>query len=170
LNIKIPLRPVWRDQRGRDPQRGIECGTALPGRALRECADTISGLQNYLRDITAEAAKAGYQVDIGAGTVAAPQEMYKQTSAPRVIARIVNGYMHQLQGLVDRAVDVDSRTFSTLNVHLPNAQTGFRALSAPKVTLRQIQDMKGKPPAEVNQWWNSVTAEQQEQILRESRP
>ncbi len=149
-----------------------EASNAVPpcrviGRALREYADTIRSLQHHLANITAEAARAGYQVDIGAGTVAAPQHLYQQSSAPHVIAQAVNGYMHQLQSLIDQAADVDRRTAATLNANLPNPQTGFGSLSAPKVTLQQIEAMKGKPAAEVNQWWNGLTAEQQDQIVRE---
>src|SRR5688500_2197238 len=57
------------------------------GRALREHADTVRHLQDTLTQITTNAATAGFQVDIGAGTVSAPQHMYQQTTAPHVIAQ-----------------------------------------------------------------------------------
>jgi hypothetical protein len=172
LEYQWPDGPAADAAHARTRETRNEASNAVPhcrviGRALREYADTISSLQHHLKDITAEATRAGLQVDLGAGTVSAPQHMYQQSSAPHVIAQTVNGFMHQLQGLVDKAADVDGRTAATLNANLPDTQTGFGSLSSPKVTMQQVEAMKGKPAAEVNSWWNGLTAEQQEQILRE---
>ncbi len=156
----------------RTRQTRHESSNAVPhcraiGQALRQYADTLRSLQNHLREITAEATAAGYEVDIGAGTVAAPAHLYRQSSAPQVIAQIAGGYLHQLRGLLDRAAEVDGRTAATISAHLPDARTGFGSLPASQVTRHQVEAMKGRTPAEVNQWWNSLTAEQQDQILRD---
>ncbi len=150
-----------------------EASNAVPpcrtiARALREFADTIRSLQGHLREITAEANRAGFQVDIAHGTVSAPQHMYQSAgSGAHVVAQQCNSFMWQLDALVKDAAAVDSRTSATITANLPDARKGFGSLSAPQVPLQQVEGMKGKSPQEVNKWWNGLTAEQQDQVLRD---
>jgi hypothetical protein len=137
-------------------------------RALREYADTLRSLQNHLRDITAEATKAGFQVDIGAGTVAAPQHMYDAAgSSAYTVAQACSSYMWQLDGLVNQAIDVDTRTAATINANLPDPQAGFGTGGSRPLTLAEVQAQNGRPPKDVNAWWTSLTPEQQQQVLRD---
>jgi uncharacterized protein YukE len=135
------------------------------GRALREHADTVRSLQTVLRDISAEATARGYQVDITAGTVTAPQHLFQESSAPHVLAQTVNGYLHQLQGLADQATDLDRRTLTVIAANLPDARHGFGALSLPPVTEAGVRAQHGRSPADVHAWWQSLTPAQQEQAI-----
>lgn len=137
------------------------------GRALREHADTVRHLQDSLRQVTAGAVAAGFQVDITAGTVSAPQHMYQQTTAPHVIAQQCSAYMWQLQGLLDQAADLDGRTVTVINANLPDAQRGFGSLSLPPVSEAALRAQKGHPPADVHAWWDTLTPQQQEQAILE---
>jgi hypothetical protein len=137
-------------------------------RALREYADTLRSLQNHLRDITAEATRAGFRVDISAGTVAAPQHMYDAAgSGAHTVAQACSSYMWQLDGLINQAVDVDTRTAATITANLPDTQAGFGAGSSRPLTLAEVQAQNGREPKEVNAWWTSLTPEQQQQVLRD---
>lgn len=172
------LPGVWRDGAAADAawQRTLdtrnEASNAVPrcqavGRALREFADTVSSLQHLLQNITAEAVGAGFQVDIGAGTVAVPQHMYQHSTAPHVLAQTASGYMHQLQGLLDRAAEIDAVTTGILNQNLPDTQDGFGSGGSPSLTAAEVAAQQGRSPAQVNAWWHGLTAEQQEQVLRD---
>lgn len=135
------------------------------GEALREHADTVRSLQEMLRGITTEAAGAGFDVDIATGTVRAPQHMYAGSTSPHLIGHQVSAYVSQLQGVLDRAADLDRRTCAVLSANLPDVRTGFGSLSAPAIGEAAVQAQRGRPPAEVNAWWQGLTPEQQEQVL-----
>jgi hypothetical protein len=173
------LESVWPDgpaaeaatTRTRDTRN--EAANAYPrcvtvARALREYADTLRSLQNHLRDIAAEATRAGFRVDIGAGTVAAPQHMYDAAgSGAYTVAQRCSSYMWQLDGLVSQAVDVDTRTTATINANLPDTRAGFGSAGSRPLTLAEVQAQNGRRPTDVNAWWTSLTAEQQQQVLRD---
>jgi hypothetical protein len=115
-------------------------------------------LQNRLKEITAEANKAGFQVDIKAGTVAAPQHMYDAAgSGAHTVAQACSSYMWQL----------DTQAVTTINAILPDTQTGFGSGGSRPLALAEIEAQKGRPAKDVNTWWNGLTPEQQEQILRD---
>ncbi|HEU5106949.1 MAG TPA: hypothetical protein VFT95_00085, partial [Micromonosporaceae bacterium] len=135
------------------------------GQALREHADTLPGLQQNVRSIIDEAAAAGLTVDTATGTVAAPASMYQQTSAPHTVAQTVNAYAHQLSGVLAAAAELDARTANAINANLPDPATGFGSLSLRPVTKQDLEAQKGRTPAEVAAWWNSLTPEQQEQAI-----
>jgi hypothetical protein len=135
------------------------------GEALREHADTLRSLQQLLREITAEAAGRGFDVDIATGAVRAPQHVDAGTTAPHVVAQQVNAYVHQLQGVLDRAADLDRRTSAVLAANLPDVQHGFGSLSAPVLAESTIRAQQGRPPQQVHDWWLSLDPEQQEQAL-----
>ena len=137
------------------------------GRALREHADTVRHLQDTLRHVTTDASAAGFQVDIGAGTVSAPQHMYQQSTAPHVIAQQVNGYIWQLEALLHQAADLDGRTVTVLGANLPDAQRGFGSLSLPPISEATLRAQQGRPPADVHAWWDTLTPQQQEQAILE---
>jgi hypothetical protein len=173
------LESVWPDgpaaeaaaTKSRDTRN--EASNAYPrsvtiARTLREYADTLRSLQNHLRDITAEATKAGFRVDIGAGTVAAPQHMYDAAgSGAYTVAQACSSYMWQLDGLVSQAVDVDDRTAATINANLPDTRAGFGSGGSRPLSLAEVQAQSGRPPKDVNAWWTSLTPEQQQQVLRD---
>ncbi len=167
-----PLGPAAEAAHRRSAELRAEASNAYQpcqriGRALREHADTVRHLQSMLRDITAEATAAGFQVDIGAGTVAAPQHMYQQSTAPHVIAQQCSGYLWQLDGLRRQAAELDDRTLTVLNANLPDVHRGFGSLSLPPVSEATLNAQKGRPPADVHAWWDSLTPQQQEQAIHE---
>jgi hypothetical protein len=135
------------------------------GDALRRHADTLRSLQQMLRDITAEAAEQGFDVDIATGTVTAAQHMYTDTTAPQAVAQQINAYVYQLEGLLAQAVDLDRRTTTALTANLPDARTGFGSLPAPTLAESDVRAQQGRPPEQVHAWWESLTPEQQEQVL-----
>jgi Alpha/beta hydrolase len=137
------------------------------GQALREHADTVRALQEQLRGITASAAEAGFDVDIAAGTVTAPQRMYDETTSPHLVAQQVSGYVGQLQGVLDRAVESDERCATTIGINLPDPRTGFGSLSLRPVSQQDLEGQKGRPPGDVHAWWESLTPEQQEQAIQD---
>jgi hypothetical protein len=138
------------------------------GDALRQHADTVRHLQNLLKDITAEATTAGFQVDIVAGTVVAPQHMYQSAgSGAYVVAQACSSYMWQLDGLLGQANDCDSRTVTVITANLPDAQRGFGSLSLPPVSDATLRSQHGRPPADVHAWWDSLTPEQQDQAIHD---
>jgi pimeloyl-ACP methyl ester carboxylesterase len=134
------------------------------GQALREHADALPGLQQNARSIIDEAAAAGIAVDAATGTVTAPASMY-QTSAPHTVAQTVNAYVHQLSGVLTAAAELDARTANAINANLPDPATGFGGLSLRPVSKEDLEAQKGRSPAEVAAWWNSLTPEQQEQAI-----
>ena len=137
------------------------------GQALREHADTVRALQEQLRGITTSAAQAGLDVDIAAGTVTAPQRMYDETTSPHLVAQQVSGYVGQLQGVLDRAVESDERCADAIAVNLPDPKAGFGSLSLRPVSRQDLAGQKGRPPKDVHAWWESLTPEQQEQAIRD---
>jgi len=135
------------------------------GQALREHADTIRSLQESLRQISASASGAGLQVDLAAGTVTAPPEMYAATTRPDLVAQTVSGYVGQFQSVLDQAADLDARTTNLITINLPDPRTGFGSLSLAPVSEQTLRDQAGRTPAEVKAWWESLTPEQQEQAI-----
>jgi hypothetical protein len=133
--------------------------------ALRQHADTVRGLQQMLREITAEATGQGLAVDIAAGTVTAPPGRYTDTASAQAAAQQINAYVRQLEALLDQAVQLDERTASVVGAGLPDAQTGFGSLGAPVLSEATVRAQQGRPPQEVHAWWESLTPEQQEQVL-----
>ena len=91
--------------------------------------------------------------------------MYQASSAPHTIAQLVNSYVHQLTGVLDQAVALDERTTTSINLNLPDAETGFGRLSLPPVSRATLEGQRGRPPRDVNAWWLTLTPEQQEQAI-----
>jgi len=135
------------------------------GQALRELADTVRALQESLRQVVEAATAQGLRVDLAAGTVTAPAQMYAGTSRPDLIAQQVSGYVGQLRSVLDQAAELDARTANLIAINLPDAKAGFGALSLAPVTAQTLRDQAGRSPAEVSAWWDSLTPEQQEQAI-----
>ena len=135
------------------------------GTALREHADTLRSLQQLLRDISVEATRNGFDVDPATGRVTAPDHLYAEAPPSYSIPQQIGGYVRQLQDVLNRAADLDARTSAVLNANLPDAQRGFGSLSASTVSQAAVEAQKGRTPAEVHDWWESLTPEQQEQVL-----
>jgi hypothetical protein len=136
------------------------------GNALSEHADTVRHLQAMLQDIAVEAAKVGYDVDIGHGTVSAPQYMYEAAGPhANIVAQQCSSYTAELDGLVRQAADSDDRTRGILLANLPHAQRGFGFVSPPPVPETVLRAQRGRAPADVRAWWDSLTSEQQDQLI-----
>ena len=143
---------------GEPPSRRI-------GQALREHADTLRTLQESVRQISASAAGAGLRVDLSAGTVTAPPEMYAATTRPDLVAQTVSGYVGQFQSVLDQAADLDARTANLININRPDPRTGFGSLSLAPVSEQTLRDQAGRTPEQVKAWWETLTPEQQEQAI-----
>ncbi|RZU51264.1 alpha/beta hydrolase family protein [Krasilnikovia cinnamomea] len=136
------------------------------GQALRTHADTVRSLQEMARQIAAEATGKGFVVDLAAGTVAAGAALASDSSGGQQLAQAVSSYVQQLQSLIERAVELDASTMNAIQVNLPNPRTGFGTGSPPPVTEAALQAQKGRPPADVKNWWDSLTPQQQEDAIR----
>ncbi|MFI5496676.1 alpha/beta hydrolase [Actinoplanes sp. NPDC051859] len=137
------------------------------GRALSEHAATVRGLQTMLHQIIADARAGGYVVDVATGTVSAAETVYERASTLHVMQQQMDSLAQQLQGVLERAADSDARTTTAINANLPDQRDGFGSAAAAPVGEDQVRSQQGRPPAEVNQWWDTLSPEQQEQAIRD---
>ncbi|HYN95507.1 MAG TPA: alpha/beta hydrolase [Pilimelia sp.] len=135
--------------------------------ALERHAGGMAELRGQAEAVIAAARAAGLTVDPAAGTVTAPSSM-SAAGSPESTAYLVNGYVGELTTVLERARSLDDGTTGVLAANLPDAATGFGALSLPPITRQDLENQRGRTPAEVNAWWNSLTPAQQEQAIREN--
>ncbi|GAA2587496.1 alpha/beta hydrolase [Winogradskya consettensis] len=136
-------------------------------RALRDHAATIRALQDTATALSAEAKVGGYRVDLSSGVVVAAEGVYERASALSCMHQRMDGYVQQLQGIVDRAAESDARTSAAITAGLPDRRNGFGSAPAVAVTEDQVRARQGRPPAEVNLWWLGLSPERQEQAIRD---
>jgi hypothetical protein len=136
-------------------------------RALREHADTIRSLQGHTTAIAAEARGKGYLVDLTAGTVAAGAALIQDSSAGQFLAQAITSYVAQLRDVLDQAFHCDQTTAGIIKANLPNTDTGFGSTAGFPISKAEVDAQHGRPPADVNAWWDGLTPEQQEQAIRD---
>ncbi|GIF04633.1 alpha/beta hydrolase [Actinoplanes siamensis] len=132
-------------------------------RALRTHADTILSLQSMLADIQRECAAEGLAVDLATGTVSSKDQLADTAQAARV-AGLVSSYNRELGELLTRANSLNSETVEALG-QLPPAPGSGK--TGPKLTADDLAAMKGKTPAQVHDWWQSLTRGQQDQAIHD---
>jgi hypothetical protein len=127
----------------------------------------LRALQDQLRAIAAEASGRGFQVDVTAGTIQAPSHMFTQAASPQIVAQAIGAYAGEFRSVLARAAESDASTANTIAVNMPGAANGFGTLGMPPVSESTLREQQGRPPAQVNDWWRSLTPEQQEQAIRD---
>ncbi|MFI1995056.1 alpha/beta hydrolase [Actinoplanes sp. NPDC020271] len=132
--------------------------------ALRTHADTVLSLQGMLSDIQSECAAAGLAVDLATGTVSSKNHLTDATEAAQV-AGLVQSYNGQLNELLTRARDLDRETAEALG-QLPPPKPGS-GKTGPKIAKEDLAALAGKNPAQVRDWWNSLTRDQQDQAIHD---
>src|SRR5690606_8157801 len=70
-----------------------------------------------------------------------------------------------LHALVRRTRAVDAATSDTIHANLPDEHVGFGGFRAREITRDEVERQRVRPPEAVNQWWLSLTPEQQEQVI-----
>lgn len=133
--------------------------------ALNHHAEALVDLRQQAESLVAAARQAGLTVDPAAGTVTAKPEQY-QASAEHT-AKAVTAYTNQLSQVLGQARALDDSTANAIRVNLPQPDTGFGALQMPPVSRQDVENQRGRPPKDVNAWWNRLTPQQQEQALRD---
>ncbi|MEV4346802.1 alpha/beta hydrolase [Actinoplanes sp. NPDC049596] len=137
------------------------------GDALRLHADTLRGLQDQVRAVAAEASGRGFSVDVTTGTVQAPSHMFTESASPQIVAQSINAYVNEFQAILARAAESDASTANTIAVNVPDPAKGFGTLGMPPVSEQTLRDQQGRTPRQVNDWWRSLTPEQQERALQD---
>jgi pimeloyl-ACP methyl ester carboxylesterase len=132
-------------------------------RALRTHGDTILSLQSMLADIQRECAAEGLTVDLAIGTVSSKDHLTDTAQAARV-AGLVQSYSGQLLEILSRAKQLDLETVEALG-QLPPAPGSSK--TGPKITADDLAAMKGKTPAQVHDWWQNLSRDQQDQAIRD---
>ncbi|GAA2675482.1 alpha/beta hydrolase [Actinoplanes palleronii] len=133
-------------------------------RALRTHADTIISLQSMLADILRECAAEGLTVDLSTGSVSSANHLTDTAQAARV-AGLVQSYRSQLGELLSRANALDQETVTALSGLPPTGATSRPA--GPPITRTDVTGLGGRTPAQVHDWWESLTRDQQDQAIRD---
>jgi hypothetical protein len=129
--------------------------------ALRTHADSLWQLQGMLDGILSECAGNGVTVDLAGGTVSAGTAQAAQTPG------LIDGYTAQLQDLLTRATRLDADTRTVLQACMPAVGSGFGAAGGPATPMCPTDELLGRPPAEVNDWWNGLTRSQQDRMIQD---
>ncbi|BCY09473.1 alpha/beta hydrolase [Actinoplanes sp. L3-i22] len=131
-------------------------------RALRTHGDTILSLQSMLGDIQRECAAENLVIDLATGTVSA-RSIPDSAQAARIPA-LVQDYTRQLGELLTRAKGLDLETVQALGQIPPTPGSGR---TGPRITANDFAALTGKTPAQVHDWWESLTRDQQDQAIRD---
>jgi hypothetical protein len=117
-----------------------------------------------LSDIQSECPAAGLTVDLAAGTVSSKNHLTDTTEATQV-AGLVRSYNRQLNELLTRARDLDRETAEALG-QVPPPKRGSGEIG-PKITKEDLAGLHGKTPAQVRDWWENLTRDQEEQAIHD---
>jgi hypothetical protein len=134
------------------------------GQALQRLADGMVQLRDWALVLVAEARAGGFEVDVVAGTVSAPLDAYRSGSPGRT-AELVNGYHNDLVTLLARARGLDDEVVREIAANLPDPVLGFGTAAPAAVGRSEVERMRGRLPADVRLWWQSLTPVQQEQVI-----
>jgi hypothetical protein len=137
----------------------------IVSRAIHDHADTIQALQNHARTIAEEARGLGYLVDLTAGTVAAGPVVLQDPVRAQQAGQTIAGYVQQFQDILDRAAQNDQETMTTVGSNLPTVDAGFGTSGSSALSRDAVVAQQGRRPADVKDWWDSLTPEQQEHAI-----
>ncbi|GLY06838.1 alpha/beta hydrolase [Actinoplanes sp. NBRC 101535] len=136
-------------------------------RALRTHADTVRSLQNMLADIRADAAREGLDIDMSTGVVSAAAGTVDDASDVRRVEARIRNYAGQLTEVLERAYALDRETSAELDASVPALGSGFGGTTGPAITEADLATQSGRTPAQVHDWWESLTRDQQDQAMRD---
>jgi hypothetical protein len=110
--------------------------------------------------------RTGYLVDRATGEViAADAATGPETEVPQ--ATRISGMTHEIVELVDRARALDARTTTAIRANEPVRGYGFGGTLAHPIGREAVARQLGRSAAAVHAWWQDLTPEQQEQVLRD---
>jgi hypothetical protein len=137
--------------------------------ALRQHAEAMRGYLGQAHQIVAEARNAGYLVDPAAGTVTASAghfgSMDSRAANIDAINRQAQRYADELAAVLSQARAKDDSTANAVNVNLPDTRTGFGSLPPREISRQELESQRGRSAQQVNEWWKTLTPEQQEQAI-----
>jgi hypothetical protein len=84
-----------------------------------------------------------------------------------VTARTVTQIGDELQDLLVRAQRLDDETTQAVRSNIPAPGFGFGSQAAWAVPRDTVAQQQGRTPAEVRDWWQTLSPEQQEQVIRD---
>ncbi|GGN44020.1 hypothetical protein FHR83_008016 [Actinoplanes campanulatus] len=133
--------------------------------ALRAHGDAVWQLQGMLGAIVAECAGNGLTVDLFTATVSAVPGSVTDTAQAARMPGLVQGYNEQLRDLAARAVQLDEQTRAAVRAGMHG--TGGPGAGPEFATCTPLDEVTGKSPAEVYDWWRSLSRAQQDQLIRD---
>ncbi len=139
--------------------------------AMEHHAYAISDMRLRAAQTVERIERAGYRVDRATGAVSGTGD----TSDPEtevLRARRISGMTHEIVELVGRARALDARTMAAIRANQPPSGSGSGAMMAGPMMADPIgrdavARQRGRPPADVHAWWQSLRPEQREQVLRD---
>jgi Alpha/beta hydrolase len=136
------------------------------GYALQRLADGMAQLRDWAGDLVARAGGHGLEVDVAAGTVTAPLDMYRSGSPAHTTA-LVNGYHNDLTTLLARARGLDDAITREIVANVPDPVLGFGTAIPQAIGRPQVERLLGRSPAVVRLWWQGLTPTQQDQAIHD---
>ena len=133
--------------------------------ALDHHAATLASLRSRAQGQVDAARQGGFAVDVGGFTVTPPQA-HTELAAISLEKR-AQQIVHELSDVLGRAQALDDSTATAINANLPDPVTGFGQRALPPVSRADLVAMKGRDPKQVDDWWRSLTPEQQQQLIRD---
>jgi hypothetical protein len=133
-------------------------------KALRHHAAAVHDLRGQVQDLVDHAYRSGYHADLAAGTVTAKPGTIGSADN---IARVAQSVADDLASLLTRARALDDATANAIIVNVPDQASGFDRLSMPPIAGQNVTDQNGRPPGDVNAWWQNLTPEQRAQAIRD---
>lgn len=134
--------------------------------ALDRHAYAVGELRQTAEQMVASARQAGFTVDVANGRVSAPAAAYLGGNLDHT-ARAINVILADLEAVVERARGLDDSTANAIRVNLPEGPAGFGRSIMPAVTRETVEAQRGRPPAQVREWWETLTPQQQEQAIQD---
>ncbi|MBG0564629.1 alpha/beta hydrolase [Actinoplanes aureus] len=144
--------------------------TYNPARRIYDALDRhaygVGELRQTAEQMVTSARQAGFTVDTANGRVSAPASAYLGGNLDRT-ARELNVILADLEAVVERARGLDDSTANAIRVNLPDPRTRFGQTTLPPVTRATAEAQRGRPPADVRRWWETLTPQQQEQAIQD---
>ncbi|GAA4952398.1 alpha/beta hydrolase [Actinoplanes utahensis] len=132
--------------------------------AMDRHAYGMTGYRRYAEEIIAAAQQSGLTVDTATLNITAPASAYTGGQLDQT-GRAIGMLTNDLRAVVEQARALDDETADAITVNVPAAATGFGLTKMPDVTADDIRAQANRTPKEVNEWWSTLTPEQQDQAI-----
>jgi Alpha/beta hydrolase len=135
--------------------------------ALERHAYAIGEIQQHAERIIVGAEQAGYRVDRDTGSVTARVAGIANGADDNRASAWIFGLSSDLSELLWRARRLDEETAAVIRANQPARAGGFGSTVAYHVDRDQVAKQRGRRAADVHAWWQGLSPEQQEQVLRD---